>query len=422
MRLPPLLLFALLVLGGIACTPGVVSRFAGPPDLEQIPTPAQARVAGFTPCSDPLSYAPDTLHLDHFPMKYVRVNVHFMNSSDSSRNFNYPEGVKKAHDLINAANHDIETNDKLFLPPGNDIPALPPQYRLKITPRPGNPDDNGVYFHYDDELYFYVIKGRNENRSKRKVIDTYGVQLDTVLNIFILPHHPDSMASPTYRPSWAGIALTNAVKITGWFENKVTEWELRFVLNHEIGHLFGLMHTWAFNDGCDDTPHHPKCWNFSDTPPCDSLVSNNVMDYNAYQSAWSPCQIGKIHYALSREEHKSRRFLEPNWCELHPDRNIAVRDSIHWKGAKDLEGNLRILPGGVLKISCRVSLPRNAKIVVEPGGTLILDQCRLHNACGDTWQGIEIRQKGPEKGKVLVIGTPSVENTQSPFPTDQLTN
>lgn len=403
----------------IACSPRTASHFATAADLERLPSPAQARSAGFTPCNDYLSYAPDTLHLDHSPMKYLRVNVHFMNSSDSTRNFNYPEGLQKAHDLINAANHDIETNDKLYLPPGNDIPALPPQYRLKITPRPGDPEDTGVYFHYDDELYYYVIKGKHDNRTKRKVIDTYGVQLDTVLNIFIMPHHPDSMASPTYPPSWAGIALGNGVKLTGWYENKVTEWSLRFVLNHEIGHILSLVHTWAYNDGCDDTPHHPKCWNFSDTPPCDSMVSNNVMDYNAYQSAWSPCQIGRIQYMLSREDQKCRRFLEPNWCELHTDRNIEIRDSIHWKGAKDLEGNLRILPGGVLQISCRVSLPRNARIVVEPGGTLILDQCRLHNACGDTWQGILIRESAGKKGEIVLIGNPAIENTQSPFPNEE---
>ncbi|MCB9284829.1 MAG: hypothetical protein H6563_12200 [Lewinellaceae bacterium] len=413
----PLFLFSIAMgLGALACTPRMQSHFASAEDMEKWQEPAATRSAGFGPCSDYLAYAPDTLHLDHTPMKYLRVNVHFMNASDSTRNFNFPEGIQKAQALINAANRDIETNKKLFLPIGNDIPALPLQYRLKLTPRPGDPDDTGVYFHYDDELYYYVMKGRNDNRSRRQVIDKYGIQLDTVLNIFVMPHHPDSVASPTYEPYGGGIALTNAVKITGWYENHSSEWSLNFILNHEIGHILTLTHTWAQNDGCDDTPLHPKCWNFSDTPPCDSLVSNNVMDYNAYQNAWSPCQIGRIQFALSREDLRCRKFLEPNWCELHEERTIFISDSIHWRAAKDLEGHLTIRPGGVLKISCRVSMPRNAAITVMPGGILILDGCRLHNACGDDWQGIVIQEAGKTKGRVVIAATPSIENVTHSIP------
>jgi hypothetical protein len=395
----------------LGCSQRVVSYWAEAEDFQAVEAGPAAKAAGKSVCDDYLSYVPDTLHLDHTPMKYIRVNVHFMNASDSTRNFNYPEGVKKAHALVNSANYDIATNDKLFLPLSNDIPALPPQYRLKITPRPGVPGDEGVYFHYDDDLYYYVMRGRHDNRSKRKVIDTYGVGLDTILNIFIMPHHPDSAASPTYNTYFGGIALRNGVKVTGWFENGVNEWSVRAVLNHEIGHILTLMHTWAYNDGCDDTPHHPKCWNYTEEPPCDSLVSNNVMDYNAWQCAWSPCQIGRIQWALSQEKQNCRRFLEPNWCELHEDRHIFISDSIHWKGAKDLEGHLTIRPGGVLRISCRVSLPAGARITVEPGGTLILDGCRLHNACGDIWEGIQIQEKGRRKGTIKILAPPTIENT-----------
>jgi hypothetical protein len=377
---------AALALLWLDCTPRLQSLRISPEELAK---------AGPNPvCNDYASYIPDTLRLEYTPMKYIRVNVHFMNSSDSTRNFNYPEGIKKAHDLINAANHDIKNNKKMWLPLGNDTPALPPQYRMKITPRPGSPGDEGVYFHYDDDLYYYVMKGRNDNRGKRKVIDAYGVALDTVLNIFILPHHPDSVASETYKPHFGGVALRNGVKLTGWYENGVSEWSVRYVLNHEVGHILGLMHTWSGNDGCDDTPNHPKCWNFTEEPPCDSLVSNNVMDYNANQNAWSPCQIGKIHQAFSNEKHNCRRFLEPNWRELHEDRHIFIADSVYWSGAKDLEGHLTIRPGGVLRVGCRVSLPKDGRVTVERGGSLILDGGWFHNACDDPWQGIEVRRGG----------------------------
>lgn len=395
-----------------ACTPKL-ERFAYLPNpttpLNSSPKPFQENEC----CKDYLSYAPDTNHLDHTPMQYVRVNVHLMNSTSKAHNFDGASGEWFAKQLIKAANHDIETNDRLWLPYGNNIPNLPPRYRLKLTPRPNDPNDNGIYFHYDDELYYYVIKGKNRNRGNNEVIKKYGVQLDTVLNIFVMPHHPDSVASPSYKPSRAGIAMGNAVKVTGAYETGGNEWDVRMVLNHEIGHIYTLAHTWATNDGCEDTPNHMRCWNRTKTPPCDTAASNNMMDYNALQSALSPCQIGKIHYHMNKLNHRSRKFLEPYWCTLDPAKNITIRDSVHWRGRKDLGGHLTIARGASLQISCRVSLPQNARITVEPGGTLILDNCRLHNDCGQQWWGIEVQEQGEQIGKVVEMGQVQLQDMQT---------
>lgn len=81
-------------------------------------------------------------------------------------------------------------------------------------------------------------------------------------------------------------------------------------MNHEIGHIFSLIHTWNSIDGCDDTPRGPvingvesQCFNWSSDPnnACNnwSNVSNNVMDYNNWQSSYTPCQIGRIHEYLN---------------------------------------------------------------------------------------------------------------------------
>ena len=64
------------------------------------------------------------------------------------------------------------------------------------------------------------------------------------------------------------------------------------------------------------------------------------MDYNAMQHAWTPCQIGRVHEKLSREAFRARKFLQPNWCELHEDRHVVIKDSIIWNCRKDLEGHL----------------------------------------------------------------------------------
>jgi len=86
-------------------------------------------------------------------------------------------------------------------------------------------------------------------------------------------------------------------------------WLPKNLLAHELGHSLGLSHTWCGDDGCSDTPENPNCWNNGDSTgdvcggkyPRDyicAVASNNMMDYNANQSALTLCQINMMHYYL----------------------------------------------------------------------------------------------------------------------------
>jgi hypothetical protein len=412
-------LFALLVLVSmfiITCTPKIERTF-----LKSTTIKAESvlnnnpQKSNATICQNALNYAPDMLHPNHVTMKYIRVNVHFMNASDSTQNFNKRKGIKYAQNLIKYANTPLTQNRKMFLPENNSTPILPLNYTYVLTPATDSPEDKGVYFHYDDDLYYFVQVGKNRNLGSRAVINKYNVGGDTILNLFVMPHHPDSIASPTYKLTETGIALGNSVKIAGLYEGTKDVWYFKGLINHEIGHVLGLSHTWRYNDGCDDTPENPNCWNITKTGICSEKASNNVMDYNSRQHAWSPCQIGRIHRTFANIRARSRRVLIPNWCQLHGDQHIFITDSVHWKGAKDLEGHLTIKEGGYLKISCRVSIPKNGKITVEPGATLVLDQCLIHNACGDKWEGIEIQTRRKKSGNVISLGDIRLEQMMNEF-------
>ncbi|MEZ5039302.1 MAG: M43 family zinc metalloprotease [Saprospiraceae bacterium] len=414
MKKTPLYLLTVALLAA-ACTPKIQERFLQMEDIEQVPVAIEntkaMQIGG--PCQDIEGYIPDTNYLEHTPIKYIRVNVHWFNIADSSKNMVGQSAIDFAKSLIQTANQDLERNQPMWLPHGNQTPTLPIRHRYVLSPRPNDPTDTGIYFHFvDDESCYLVHKGKNANLYKRDLIRKYAIQLDTVLNIFILPHHPDSVASPTYAPNSTGVALGTVVKVAGMIENGQPSWHYRSLINHEIGHSFGLSHTWAYNDGCDDTPQHKQdCWSRNERPECKETTSNNVMDYNAEQNAWTPCQIGKVLKRMADPRSTLRGVLEERWCTLNPNAHIYIKDTIVWAGAKDLEGHLTIEPGGELTVRCRLSLPKGAKITIKAGGRLILEDAQLHNACGDLWEGIQIEQIGKAKGEVFFVGMPSIENT-----------
>ena len=362
---------------------------------------------------DPQAYVE---HPELMRIKYIRINLHFMNSLDGKYNIPENEIYEYAKDWIYAANDNLGKNMKMFLPHGNTTPALPIPYRYVITPDPGTPGDLGIYYHVDDELCYAVKTGRERNISDKRVIKKYAVRADSVMNVFIQTHQLDSIPSRTYKPDISGISLGSSVKIFGQWFKKPSVWDFRGIINHEIGHSLGLAHTWSGVDGCDDTPTNPNCWNVSDTPPCDTMLSNNMMDYNAHQAALTPCQIGKILMNMEREGSIQRNVLEPRWCHLDTSATITISDSLRWRGAADLEGNVIIETGGKLEIGCRISLPEHATITINPGGNLIiLPTGQLHNSCGKQWDGILLGKRKKEIGKVIVMTGGKIEDTSLPL-------
>lgn len=356
-------------------------------------------------CRDALAYTPYPENQALFPTQRLRLNFHFLNTEDKTNNFSVEESRNFVRQLVRNANLRLKTNHKMNLPVGNNTPVYLPSYEYVLHSQDG---DDGIYFHYDDELCFFANKGKHRNNYNTDVIEKYAIGLDSIINVFLMPHIPESKRSKSYKVSRTGVALGNGLKIAGHFESKKKPWEIAPLLNHEVGHVLGLRHSWNTNDGCEDTPRNPNCWSSKETENC-AVASNNVMDYNNSQMALTPCQLGLIHRQFNDQYASQRKLLVPQWCRYSSQALLINNDQV-WKGARDLHSDVIVQKGTTLTIKCRVHLPEGAMIKVEPGARLVLDGCYIHNDCGMEWGGIEVMNRGRKKGVVISSGEVSLEN------------
>lgn len=161
------------------------------------------------------------------------------------------------------------------------------------------------------------------------------------------------------------------------------------LLNHEIGHMLNLNHTWNEDDGCDDTPKgtiyqrkdnpadttatatchddNANCWangtfpkdhcKGTPNPCCDTAcwpnISNNIMDYNAAwpSSSYTPCQIDKMAQDLKESGGTYIKTCQTNcpppnaffWMLDNYDICNTVKPNISFAGVAVNEDNYSIM-------------------------------------------------------------------------------
>src|SRR5690625_7475544 len=82
------------------------------------------------------------------------------------------------------------------LPLNNNTPVLDPRIRYRLVTKENG--DPAIYFHYDDDHFYLIKKGKHQNNYDRKVIEQYGVGLDSVLNVFVQVPPPEDIMPYQY--------------------------------------------------------------------------------------------------------------------------------------------------------------------------------------------------------------------------------
>ncbi len=368
-------------------------------------------------CLEYADNAPDLLHPEYTPHRFLKVNVHYFCRDDGSGNFSGKEAIEQTYGMIWAANEHLANNQKMNLPPGNQIVPRKTRYSYVLTGRYWVKGDSGIYVHKNTLLYDSLMRLRYALNYRPTVLNKYFVSKDTVLNIFMIEPNPDSIKRGKMKMAGSGVGYSNCINIySAYFNSRHPvindkgdtivvnhSWDGHGALNHEIGHSLGLQHTW-YGDECADTPDNQNCFGPETEGKC-KFWSNNVMDYNLCQCAFTACQLGKVHTFFNKNGSTSRRMLEDRWCYNYSrDWSIVIKngEKINFKSHRDYEGDLVIMDNSELTVHCMISLPPGANLIIAPGSTLILDGGAITQRCGKQWNNIIIMKKGKLHGSIFI--------------------
>ncbi|HTO16470.1 MAG TPA: zinc-dependent metalloprotease [Edaphocola sp.] len=225
---------------------------------------------------------------------------------------------------------------------------------------------------------------------------------DSVLNIFMVNYSVFGALITSSNPSSGGVAgfpINNFLRASGhgiiYFKPKGDEWSKYQTLMHEIGHNYGLGHTWD-TPGAILSPECPPyvpmdfflddvfgnnpnfCFFPNDKDPtCNPdltankyLCSNNLMGgkYNRIEFL-SPKQLGRMH--RNAYLGSCSQFTYPTEApNVHP---LEITNNQTWDFGIRMYQDIIVKAGKTLTITCEVQMPPGGKIIVEKGAKLVLD-------------------------------------------------
>lgn len=264
------------------------------------------------------------------------------------------------------------------------------------------------------------------------------------VNIHNFWYHYKYFAAQTQNYSDCGSMQSTSPE--DWLEWRVSE--LATLLWHEIGHALRLRHVYHHGQGyitisngalvwnppfsnylldslitdfCSDTPtpdtvltvfngFHPQdgdtsggydcsaCWSTytdnqpNDDPPLEYVCSNNLMDYcrdTDYGVSLTPQQLGRMFRSVYEEQFD---IIKQDYCEVDTACNLVINpfETVEWRSAKIVRGNLIIRSNAELTVRNHVYMPLDGRVIVEPGGKLIVEEGCFTTKCDGLWIGIEV--------------------------------
>ncbi len=384
----------------------------GTPD----PYPTIPGVAESDKCNDNLNFLNyhnfDIVPNDGFENIIVRVNLIFLYKDDGTGNFDFNDPDQALY--VNS-----------MLPDINSLMANIPQRDCgSCTSQPlhySNPNirfnfnivrvNNTSLWNHDNDPYPYSTYANNKSYLKdihdlaslspnyKSGIDAIYTVSQTNYNHYFLNNGNNPPPHNSYDGQWYADFPTdnlsvqplihcpdmyidwkrNVPPLGGWTGDQ-RQRHLRSLL-HEIGHHMGL--------------YHVSCY-LNIMKNADGFTRDN----------FNGCQMREAIKTFMAKN--IRNYVE---CTNVIDHNVIINNNETWSKDVKLYGDLIVKQGKTLTLTCRLELQKNAKIIVERGGELVIDGALL-TACDDKWQGIVVEGNDLDQsgaGKVTLTNNAVIE-------------
>jgi hypothetical protein len=166
-------------------------------------------------------------------------------------------------------------------------------------------------------------------------------------------------------------------------------------LPHELGHRLGLWHIYQNEVTNQNSPEFLndvfKC------PGATPITGGNNLMGNAFTEAISPKQMGRMHRALTTDLNfenlgNATRHFAYGFSPIPHE----ITSNETWDFTYKSYNNIVVKRGATLTLKCRLEMVKEASIIVEQGGTLIVDGARITSARSagpeheGPWQGIKV--------------------------------